>query len=159
MENRDKTPVGEISPKPYFWGPFDEFQTIAQGGFASDDWLRHCKTYYGAMMDAAPAVLGHRYLFRDFEAIDFGGLNGASTVMAWAARYFAWSIFRARVTARLVGVAVALLMRSFALFESKKSLFDASSAVYFLGKKTDAKRVSHKELVALYDGQFPSVDG
>ena len=46
MENRDKTPVGEISPKPYFWGPFDEFQTIAQGGFASDDWLRHCKTYY-----------------------------------------------------------------------------------------------------------------
>ena len=65
----------------------------------------------------------------------------------------------ARVTARLVGVAVALLMRLFALFESKKSLFDASSAVYFLGKKTDAKRVSHKELVALYDGQFPPVDG
>ena len=65
----------------------------------------------------------------------------------------------ARVTARLVGVAVALLMRPFALFENKKSLFDASSAVYFLGKKTDAKRVSHKELVALYDGQFPSVDG
>ena len=104
-------------------------------------------------------VLGHRYLFRDFEAIDFGGLNGASTVMAWAARYFAWSIFRARAAARLVGVAFAMLMRPFALFESKKSLFDASSTVYFLGKKTDAKRVSHKELVALYDGQFPPGDG
>ena len=156
MENRDKTPVGEISPKPYFWGPFDEFQTIAQGGFASDDWLRHCENYYGAMMGAAPAVLGHKYLFRDFEAIDFGGGQHRDGGL----RGLAWSIFNgARVTARLVGVAVALLMRSFALFESKKSLFDASSAVYFLGKKTDAKRVSHKELVALYDGQFPSVDG
>lgn len=48
MENRDKTPVGEISPKPNFWGPFDEFQTVVQGGFASDDWLRYRENYYGA---------------------------------------------------------------------------------------------------------------
>ena len=69
------------------------------------------------------------------------------------------TLLGARVTARLVGVAVALLMRPFALFESKKSLFDANSAVYFLGKKTDAKRVSHIAHVALYDGQFPPADG
>jgi len=104
-------------------------------------------------------VLGHRYLFRDFEAIDFGGLNGPGTVMAWAARYLAWSVFRTRAIGRLVGVAFALLMRPFALLESKKSLFDASSAVYFLGRKTGTERLSHKELVALYKGQFPPAEG
>ena len=130
MENRDKTPVGEISPKPYFWGPFDKFQAISQSGFSSDDWLLHCENYYRAMRDATPA-----------------------------ARYLAWSVFRTRAIGRLVGVAFGVLMRPLALLESKKSLFDASSAVYFLGRKTDGKRLSHKELVALYDGQFPPVDG
>jgi SAM-dependent methyltransferase len=104
-------------------------------------------------------VLGHRYLSGDFEAIDFGGLNGPGLVMAWAARYLAWSVFRTRAIGRLVGVAFGVLMRPLVLLESKKSLFDASSAVYFLGRKTDGKRLSHKELVALYDGQFPPVDG
>ena len=154
MENRDKTPVGEISPKPYFWGPFDEFQTIAQGGFASDDWLRHCKTYYRAMANATvldKSVTKLKKTVKRVIGLDF------KTIVP---RIIEKDILRsARVTARLVGVAVALLMRLFALFESKKSLFDVSSAVYFLGKKTDAKRVSHKELVALYDGQFPPVDG
>jgi SAM-dependent methyltransferase len=103
-------------------------------------------------------VLGHRYLFRDFEAIDFGGLQGPGVVMAWAVRYLAWSVFRARTVARLFGVAMGLLMRPIALLESKKSLFDASSAVYFLGRKSGTRRISHKELVALYDGQFSQAD-
>lgn len=104
-------------------------------------------------------VLGHRYLFRDFKAIDFGGLNGPGLVMSWAARYLAWSIFRSRNIGRLVGAGVGVLMRPFAFLESRKSLFDASSAVYFLGEKTSAKRLSHKELVGLYEGQFGSNKG
>lgn len=77
MENRDKTSVGEISPKPYFWGPFDKFQAISQSGFSSDDWLLHCENYYRAMRDATPAArlvkkfkkIAKRIIGRDFRTI------------------------------------------------------------------------------------------
>lgn len=54
MKNRDKTAVGDISPWPYFWGPFDEFQAISQKGFSSDAWMVHCERYHLSIMGASP---------------------------------------------------------------------------------------------------------
>ena len=96
-------------------------------------------------------VLGHRYLFRDFEIIDAGGNKGAETVLAWSFRYFIWALTRSRLIARLVGIGTQLLLRPFAKLLSPKALFDSSSGVYFLGRKS-SKRISHRELIKLYEG-------
>ena len=100
-------------------------------------------------------VLGHRYLFRYFQAIDFGGNKGAEVVLAWAVKYFIWSVARSRLFARLSGVLVGFLLRPFASLTSQKSLFDSSSGVFFLGRKgIEVPPLTHKNLVSLYRGQF-----
>jgi SAM-dependent methyltransferase len=99
-------------------------------------------------------VLGHRYLFKKFEAIEFGGNKGPELVLAWSIRYFLWALTRSRFIARLIGIAATFLLLPFSLFISKKALFDASSGVFFLGRKKIGFTISHKELVTLYDGMF-----
>ena len=99
-------------------------------------------------------VLGHRYLFKKFEAIEFGGNKGPELVLAWSIRYFFWALTRSRFMARLIGMAATLLLRPFSFLVSKKSLFDASSGVFFLGRKRAGSTISHKELVLLYQGMF-----
>lgn len=96
-------------------------------------------------------VLGHRYLFRDFELIEAGGNKGAETVLAWSFRYFIWALTRSRSIARLFGIGMHVLLRPFALLLTQKSLFDASSGVYFLGRKSK-NRISHSEILKLYNG-------
>lgn len=100
-------------------------------------------------------VLGHRYLFKEFEMIKIGGNKGPDLVLVWALRYFVWSLTRSRKLARIVGLSFGLFMRPFAILMSARSMFDASSRVFFLGKKAQSKStVSHKDLVSLYKGQF-----
>ncbi len=99
-------------------------------------------------------VLGHRYLFKRFDVIQLGGLGGAEVVLAWSLRYFIWAITRSRKISRLIGLFFGVIMRPFAAIISKKSLYDASSGVFFLGVKTLDNCVTHKELIKLYKGQF-----
>ena len=100
-------------------------------------------------------VLGHRYLFKNFEMLKMGGNKGPELVLAWAFRYFVWALTRSRKLARIAGLSFGLIMRPFAGLMSNKSMFDASSGVYFLGQKAKTKTpISHKDLIHLYKGQF-----
>jgi len=99
-------------------------------------------------------VLGHRYLFRKFESIQIGGNKGPAVVFAWSARYLAWSLTTSRLFGRIVGVIFGILMRPLEYAVNDKSLYDASSGVYFLGRKTVDHRLTHKDLIDLYEGQF-----
>ncbi|MDG1325828.1 MAG: hypothetical protein P8P49_08675, partial [Opitutales bacterium] len=99
-------------------------------------------------------VLGHRYLFRKFESIRMGGNKGPELVFAWATRYLIWSITRSRKIGRVFGLVVGFLMRPIAYFVSQSSMFDASSGVFFLGRKSEGNVLTHKEVVQLYAGQM-----
>jgi hypothetical protein len=99
-------------------------------------------------------VLGHRYLFKRFDELDMGGNIGPESVLAWSVRYLTWSVFRSQKLARVVGLVFGVLLRPLRYVTSEESMYDASSGVYFLGKKTAKPPISHKELVALYRGQF-----
>lgn len=101
-------------------------------------------------------VLGHRYLFRKFRMIAMGGIGGPETVLAWSLRYFAWALTRSRSVARIVGAAFDILLRPFAYLMSTASLHDSPSASFFLGAKSEETTLTHKELIALYKGQFRS---
>ena len=100
-------------------------------------------------------VTGHRYLFKDFELVSIGGNKGPELVLAWAIRYFVWGLTRSRQVARVFGLFCGLILRPFEKLMSARSMFDASSGVYFLGRKARKKvNVSHKDIVSLYKGQF-----
>ena len=99
-------------------------------------------------------VLGHRYLFKNFQSIDFGGNGGPEIVVAWSIRYFIWSVTRSKRIGRLFGLTAGLLLRPFKIFSSSASMHDASSGVFFLGRKFSEKKLTHTNLIQLYRGQF-----
>lgn len=99
-------------------------------------------------------VLGHRYLFKNFELIAQGGNGDPGVVLSWSVRYLAWSLTRNRSVAKLLGYATGLALRPFHALVSARSMYDAASGVYFLGRKVEGHTVSHKDIVSLYGGQF-----
>jgi len=99
-------------------------------------------------------VLGHRYLFRDFSLISIGGKDGPEVVFCWSLRYLIWSIFRTKSIAKFLSLIIGLVFKPLKLIINKKSLYDASSGVYFLGEKVKSNKLSHKDLIKLYKGQF-----
>jgi SAM-dependent methyltransferase len=99
-------------------------------------------------------VLGHRYLFKHFELIAQGGNGDPGVVLSWSVRYLTWSVTRNRSVAKLLGYATGLALRPFHALFSVRSMYDASSGVYFLGRKVEGYTLSHKEVVSLYRGQF-----
>lgn len=96
-------------------------------------------------------VLGHRYLFKNFTSIDIGGNKGAGVALAWSIKYFLWALFRSKRIASLLSLPFTILLRLLEKFVDERSLYDASSGVYFLGKK-NSETLTHKNLAKLYKG-------
>lgn len=96
-------------------------------------------------------LLGHRYLFKNFNALDIGMTKGAGESLYWAIKYFFLALFRNTFVANVLALPFKLLLNSFEFILDKRSAFDSSSGVYFFGKKSD-KEISHKDLIKLYKG-------
>ena len=99
-------------------------------------------------------VLGHRYLFKKFKAISIGGNKGSEIVLAWSIKYFIWSLIRNSFIAKMSGIMMNIILRPFGMFISESSLFDSSSGVFFMGLKADNQKLSHKDLIGLYQGNI-----
>lgn len=97
-------------------------------------------------------VLGHRYLFKRFDAITFGGIGGSNVVLAWAIRYLVWALFRSRFISRVIGFTFQKILAPLSFVLSKDSMHDSSSGVYFMGNKRSKGEITHAELVNLYRG-------
>lgn len=93
---------------------------------------------------------GHRFLFRDFEAIASGAIAGPAVALLWSLDFFTRSVFRSRTA----GKAVKLLffwLRYFDRLVPQPLAIDAASGVYFLGRK-GSRRLRPTEIIASYQG-------
>ena len=96
-------------------------------------------------------VLGHRYLFRNFETLSIGGIKGVGTVLTWSIYYFFWSILRTKKIAKIISLPIGFFLNFVQVFADKRSLFDAGSGSFFLGKKS-TNTIKHKDLIKIYKG-------
>lgn len=96
---------------------------------------------------------GHRYLFKDFEVVKFGPLDGPSAALVWSLRYWIWSLTRSRNIARVAHLMVSFLIKPFVYLESQKSRSDSFSGSFFMGKKSE-QAIRHKDLLHLYNGNI-----
>jgi SAM-dependent methyltransferase len=99
--------------------------------------------------------LGHRRLFRRFEEIDSGAVGGPGMALAWAWRYFLWSLTSSRLLGSLLTLFASLTsfwMKWFdgALINRPRAL-DGAAGVYFLGRRSDTT-LDDRELIAGYRG-------
>ena len=79
---RDPVHTGEVTEFPYFWGPFDCFQTINTSGFDTDYWIEHSLNVYRGLSSGGvkPRLIGEAKRFfkiligREFKRFLPGGL-------------------------------------------------------------------------------------
>ena len=96
---------------------------------------------------------GHRYLFKNFQAVKMDVLGGPSVALSWSFRYWVWSITRSRNIARAANLVMSLIIKPFICLESKKSRYDSYSGSFFMGKKSGST-IRHKDLLAFYKGNI-----
>jgi SAM-dependent methyltransferase len=93
---------------------------------------------------------GHRYLFRNFDALASGALQGAADQLLRSIDYFFRSLFRSRA----VGKTTKLLFFWLKYFDGMipdAYAVDAASAVFFLGRKSGLS-ITPKEAIDYYQG-------
>jgi SAM-dependent methyltransferase len=93
---------------------------------------------------------GHRFLFRRFERLVSGALDGAGTQLLWSLDYLARGLFRARSAGRATRVAFFWLRFLDRLVPERFNV-DAASGVYFMGRRGD-RTIGPKEIVGHYMG-------
>jgi SAM-dependent methyltransferase len=101
--------------------------------------------------------LGHRRLFRQFDEIDSGISCGPGVALAWTIRYFLLSFFidqKLRAAASLLSRLCFWPLKYFDYYlAGKPSAYDAASAFYFFGRRSESS-CSDRDLVASYHGGF-----
>lgn len=99
-------------------------------------------------------VLGHRYLFKNFKLLGMGGLGGPEKFFVLSFKYLIWSITRSKLVAKIFSLILGIFLRPISFFTNEASIYDASSGVYFFGKKNNKININHKDLISLYKGQM-----
>lgn len=101
--------------------------------------------------------LGHRRLFRHFSEIKSGPVCAAGTVLAWSYCYFLQSFFANQTLGQMAfafGSVTGFWLKYLDYFLiNKPSVFDAASAYFFLGLKSE-KVLSDEDLIADYQGMI-----
>jgi uncharacterized protein YbaR (Trm112 family) len=101
--------------------------------------------------------LGHRRLFNHFDELESGAVCGPGMALAWSYQYFLLSLTSSRFWRRLFTLFSSLTSFWLKYLDyyliNKPGTMDAASAFFFLGQKSE-KKISDKELIALYKGAF-----
>ncbi len=99
--------------------------------------------------------LGHGRLFRNFEEIESGTVCGPGMSLAWSYRYFLLSLTQSKWINRFLAIFARLMSFPLKYFDyfviNKPASFDATSASYFLGRRS-SRTLPDRELLSLYRG-------
>lgn len=95
--------------------------------------------------------LGHRWLFRDFEAIERGAHGGPGLSLYWSARYFFRALLRNRGLAEILALPFVFFYFLDRFAEQRHSV-DGANGVYFLGRRGAAPGVMESGLRSEYLG-------
>ena len=81
--------------------------------------------------------LGHRWLFRNFDAMDRGSIGGPGLSLYWGSRHFLRALTRSKTAGDILSLPAAM----FALLDKvvpPKHMTDGANGVFFLGCKASA---------------------
>jgi SAM-dependent methyltransferase len=112
-------------------------RVLAKGGIVYAETPFMQQVHEGAYDFQRFSVLGHRYLFRWFDAVDMGGTRGAGVVLAWSVRYLVWALTRSKTAAAIAAKPFAMLAGLLDRWSDPRAMWDSSSAVYFLGSRAE----------------------
>jgi SAM-dependent methyltransferase len=94
---------------------------------------------------------GHRWLFRRFEELNSGAINGPATALVWSIRYFVLALSGSKVLARVCFAALGWL-RAFDHMVSDDRKILGASGFFFLGEKSEST-ITLRHIVSYFRGQ------
>lgn len=94
--------------------------------------------------------LGHIYLFKNFELLKSGNLNGLGTSLIWSLDYLFRGIFRSRIIGKLFKVTF-FWIRFLDIIIADSNNRDGASGYFYLGKKS-IRQLKPKEILNFYKG-------
>jgi len=95
---------------------------------------------------------GHRWLFRAFEPVDEGVIDGPSGALRWAVRYFVAGLTRSRTAGAIAGASLFWLRFLDPLMDPRHAS-DGAGCLYFFGRKRDdGAALTPHEAIAAYRG-------
>lgn len=95
-------------------------------------------------------LTGHRYLFKKFEKIDCGVLDGPSEAFTWALKYWLMATIKNRLIANIISQSTYwLLLKPLSLLTGGVKSFDFFSGSYFLGTKSTLE-LRHSQVIETY---------
>src|ERR1700742_358199 len=94
---------------------------------------------------------GHRWLFRRFEQINAGVVNGPGVALVWSIRYLSRALGTGEAVSRLVSLPFFWL-RYLDRLTRGRAAADGASGVFFLGRRSEA-RLSPKAMPHYYEQQ------
>ena len=99
--------------------------------------------------------LGHRRLFRNFEEIEHAPLMGPGTALAWSYAHFIKSFTSSKSISYFLTIFVHMTSFFLKYFDyyliDKPGSYDAASAFFFMGRKSD-QTLSDRELIKGFKG-------
>lgn len=95
---------------------------------------------------------GHRWLFRRFEEVESGTVNGAGTALLWSIRYYLRALGAGNQLATFALIPFVPL-RWLERFARSRPNADAASGHYFLGRRAEADTLHPTEMVGYYQRQ------
>jgi uncharacterized protein YbaR (Trm112 family) len=102
-------------------------------------------------------LLGHRRLFREFDEIASGAVNGPGMALAWSYQYFLLSFATSRLMRYLLGNFARFTSFFLKYFDrhliDKPGALDAASGFYFMGRKGE-RTLTDRELIRGYRGML-----
>ena len=96
---------------------------------------------------------GHRFLFKNFEEIEIGILDGPAEALTWSIKYYLMEIFKSRLIANIISQSLYhTFIKPLSIFTKTKTSFDFFCGSYFLGRKKH-KTILQKDVIATYQGK------
>lgn len=126
-------------------------RVLKPGGLVYSETPFMQQVHEGAYDFARFTQSGHRWLFKRFEQIDAGVVQGAGVALIWSIRYFLRALGAGDKWARLASVPFFWLRYADRLARPRQNA-DAASGTYFLGRRSE-RALSPRDMVSYYDGR------
>lgn len=98
-------------------------------------------------------ITGHRFLFKNFEQLEIGTLDGPAEALTWSIKYYLMEILKSRLIANIISqLLYHIFIKPLSILTKAKKSYDFFCGSFFMGRKNN-KTTFHKDVITTYQGK------
>lgn len=129
----------------------EAFRVLKPDGFIYAETPFMQQVHEGAYDFTRFTEVGHRWIFRKFEALDRGVHGGPGASLYWSVRHFFMALTRSRLLGEMLALPFLMVRLADYITDPRHSV-DAANGVYFFGQKKQRFSLIEKDVSSEYRG-------